>query len=144
MLGRVALGVLVLILMFAFAPAITKGVTGLRTDEIVNVVSAPTTGPDTTADVALTREVFNDNLADIESVVSTDLSDVPLATTYVYTTSGVLTVSGLEASTAVRELTIKYKSEKNDPFENAIGPFIDFLIFGGIIAAIIWSIWKGK
>jgi len=143
MLGRVALGVIVLILMFAFAPAINKGITGLRVDEIVNVVSAPTTG-DTFADVTLTREVFGDNLANIDSVTSTVGTDVPLAATYVFTTTSVLTVDGLTASTAVRDLTITYKSEKTDPFEGAIGPFLAFLIFGGIIAGIIWSIWKGK
>ena len=140
MLGRVAVGVFVLILMFAFGPTIMKGITNLRTDT-VTVVSSITTTEGTTGDITLSRELFDDNLTNIQSVTSSPAySGVPIASNYDSNT-GDLTISGLEAG-QTRNVTVVYLAQKNDMFWGAVGPFLAFLVFGGILAAIAYSVWK--
>lgn len=140
MLGRIALGLFTLFLMFAFGSSINSGIVNLRTDEVTNVASVVTGGGVTTGDVTLSRDLFGAELSHITSVVSADPTDVPIAFSYVEATK-VLTISGLQASTT-RDITVVYKAEKSDVFWGAVGPFLGFLVFGGIIAAIIYSIWK--
>jgi len=140
MLGRVAVGVFVLILMFAFAPTIMKGITNLRTDT-VTVVSSITTTEGTTGDITLSRELFDDNLANIQSVTSSPAySDAPIASSY-NSNTGDLTINGLEPG-QTRNVTVTYLAPKNDVFWGAVGPFLAFLVFGGILAAIAYSVWK--
>ena len=139
MLGRVAMGLAVLLAMFAFGGTIQKGITNLRTESITKVASVTTTSG-TTGNITLTRELFGDNLANITSVVSSEPTDVPLASGYVYATE-TLTIDGLATGTT-RNITVIYRSELNDTFWSAVGPFLPFLIFGGILAAIVYSIWK--
>jgi hypothetical protein len=126
--------------MFAFAPTIMKGITNLRTDT-VTVVSSITTAEGTTGDITLSRELFDDNLTNIQSVTSSPAySDVPIASNYDSNT-GDLTISGLEAG-ETRNVTVIYLAQKNDVFWGAVGPFLAFLVFGGILAAIAYSVWK--
>lgn len=141
MMGRLATGVFLIIMLFAFGGTISNGITNLRTEPITNGGTVITGGGVTSGDVVLTREIFNDNLNNITSITSTDVSDTPTATTYDYLTN-TLTIDGLEAS-QTRTLTIVYRSELVDVFWQAIGPFMPFLIFGGILAAIGYFVWKG-
>ena len=160
MLGRVALGVFVLILMFAFGGTISNGIKVLRTDNVTQVASITTGGGQTlvrsqilsdftlpmndplptSGDIVLTRGLFGDELSNVISVTSDDSSDVPVASEYV-TATQTLTITGLEMS-QTRNITVHYYTEKADVFWSAVGPFLSFLVFGGIIAAIIYSIWK--
>jgi len=140
MLGRVALGLFVIFLMFVFGSHISEGIVNLRTDSVTKVSSIVTGGGVTTGDMTLTRELFGDELTHVTSVASADPADVPIAFGYVGATKA-LTISGLAPSTT-RDITVIYKAEKVDVFWSALGPFLGFLVFGGILAAVIYSIWK--
>jgi len=142
MLGRIAGGFILLILVFAFSTQINNGVRNLRTDEVTKVGTVVTGGGVSTGDVTFTRELFGANLTHIISIASSNGDDIPVASDYVDATK-ILTVSGLEAS-ETRTITVVYYAEKEDDFWSALGPFMGFLIFGGIIAAIIWGVWQGK
>ena len=142
MLGRVALGIFVIFLMFMFAKNINTGIRDLRTDVITNVGQVTTDSTTTTGTVTLNREIFQDSLTQVKSVASSYSGDNPIASNYVYS-ANTLTISGLAIS-QTRSITVIYYSEKQDEFWQAIGPFFSFFIFGGILAAIAWSIWDGR
>ena len=143
MLGRIAGGFILIILLFAFSTQISNGVANLRTDDVTqSEVAVATGGGVTTKDIVLDRELFGADGSHVTSITSSLPADIPLAGSYVDATD-TLTITGLAAS-ETRDLTIIYRSEKNDDFWSAIGPFMSFLIFGGIIAAIVWGVWQGK
>jgi hypothetical protein len=141
MIKRLAVGIFVLILMFAFSGTIQNGIHGLRTDEVVQNEEVITTS-ETEWDIILDSPLFNGAVSEVDSIISTDGDDIPLADSYDEDTD-TLTVSGLDTSTT-RTLTITYYTEVADQFMPVVGPFLSFLIFGGIIAAVIVSIWKGR
>jgi hypothetical protein len=143
MLGRIAGGFILIILLFAFSSQINNGIANLRTDMVTqSEITVTTGGGVTTKDIVLDRELFGADGSHVTSIASSLPADDPVAGTYVDVTD-TLTITGLAESES-RDLTIIYLSEKADDFWSAIGPFMGFLIFGGIIAAIIWGVWQGK
>jgi len=142
MIGKVAVGVLLIILLFAFSGNIMDGIHDWRTDEITaSYVDVDTTGV-TVADVVLTRELFNDDTNEVISITSS-IEETPVATDYTPGTK-TLEISDLDTNTT-RTLTVIYCSELlNDVFMHTLGPFLVFLIFGGVIAAVIYAVWHGR
>lgn len=140
MLGRIAGGVFLIILMFAFSSNISAGIKNLRTDQVVRVQEVITAPAETTGAVTLVSYLFADNLVNVTSVTSSELTDTPIASNYDYATN-TLTISGLDDD-LTRDITVNYLAPIDDDFWAALGPFLGFLVFGGIIAAIVYSIWK--
>jgi hypothetical protein len=140
-IGTVFVGFLLLVLVFGFRDVITDGVHGLRTEEISKTQSAETGAGETTAGVLLGDDLFRDHIAQVISVSST-ISETPIPTEYNPDTN-TLTVSNLTPDTS-RTLTVMFYSERDDKFMQVIGPFMLFLIFGGIIGAIIYGVFTAR
>lgn len=140
MIGRIAIGLFLLLILFGTRDVITGGVHDFRTEEITqNVVVA--TEAETTAEIALSSELFSDKTSEVISI-SSSISETPVATSYDPETQ-TLTVAALTASSE-RTLTIEYYSQIDDEFMPIIGPFLLILVFGGIFFAIVYGVWKKR
>lgn len=140
MIGRVFVAILALVILFGFSSVITQGIHGIRTETVIQVEEDVVTDPaETTTDVILTSALFNDSITQVDSITST-ISETPIASEYDSGTQ-TLTVSNLDDDNT-RTLTITYFTEMEDQYMGIIGPFLTFLIFGGIIFALIWGVWK--
>lgn len=141
MIGKVLLGVLTIWLLLAvFATPIADGIHDFRVDTVSLSAPATPAGTPLAADITLSRDLFMDDTSEVSSVSST-VPATPVVTDYDPITKA-LTVSNLNSGAQV--VTVTYSSEKEDTILQAIGPFILFLIIGGCLAAIVYSIWKGK
>ena len=141
MIGRVLVGILAFILLVSFSGVIGLGIKGWRTDDVSHSEAVETGAGVTTANVTLTRDLFNDEVTEVQSI-SSNITETPIASTYTSATN-LLGISALTASES-RTLTIVYYSEVDDAIMRIIGPFLAFMIFGGCAGAILWSIWKGR
>ena len=141
MSGRVLVGIITFILLCAFAGAISLGIKGWRTDDVSQGFAVETGAGVTTANVTLSRDLFNDEVTEVQSI-SSNISETPVATSYTSDTN-YLFIAALTASES-RALTIVYYSEIDDTIMRIIGPFLAFIIFGGCAGAILYGIWKGK
>ena len=141
MIGRVLVGIIAFILLVAFAGAITLGIHGWRTDDVSQGFVVSTGVGETTANVTLSRDLFNDEVTEVQSI-SSNISESPFVSSYASATN-VLLVAGLAASES-HALTVAYYSEVDDTVMQILGPFLAFMIFGGCAGAILFSIWKGK
>jgi hypothetical protein len=117
------------LLLGVFRQEILDGIKGWRTNDTNETVLA-TTGEGTTANVTLSYDLFQAQLAEIIGMTSNNGTDTPVATAYVEATK-VLTVGGLVPS-VTRSLAIHYTAETTDATMRIIGPFLVILIFGGI------------
>lgn len=142
MLGKVFIGIIAIFILFgAFASPISDGIKGWRSDDLTeNFIVATGVGV-TTANVTLTRDLYNFETAEVIGIDST-LAETPVATSYDSTTKKLL-VSALNANTS-RTLTVEYYGETTDTVMRAIGPYLAFLIIGGLAFMVIWGIWQGK
>lgn len=140
MIGRIAIGLLLLLILFGTRDIITGGIHDFRTEEVTQNVIV-TTETETTSDIVLSRELFGDKTSEVISVKSST-SETPVATDYDPETQ-TLTVAALTASSE-RTLTIEYYSQIDDEFMPIIGPFLLILVFGGIFFAIVYGVWKKR
>jgi anti-sigma-K factor RskA len=142
MLGKVFIGILALFLLFGvFASPISDGIKGWRsTDNTQNFVVA-TAGGVTTANVTLNSALYQDNVTEVISVSSNE-TEFPVATSYDEATKNLL-ISALNAASG-RTLTVEYYGESDSEVMQAIGPFLGFLVIGGLAFAVIYGIWKGR
>jgi len=143
MLGKVFLGILAIFLLLgAFASPINSGIKGWRTDNTTNNFVVTTAAGVTTANVTLTANLYQNSISDV-AWISSNITEVPVATSYT-AASNKLLVSALTAGT-VRSLTVNYYGDVDSELMSAIGPFLSFLIIGGLIAAVVISIfWKRR
>jgi hypothetical protein len=129
-------------MMFAFSGTINSGIHNLRTEQAVDVAIDVTTAPMVyAADVVLDSPLFSHNINQVISIESTE-AETPGATAYDENTQ-TLTVGEL-LDDETRDLTVVYYTEVTDQMMPVVGPFLPFLVFGGIVAAIVFSIWKGR
>ncbi len=139
MLGKVFVGILALFLLLgAFASPINDGIKTWRTQNITESFAVTTGGGETTENVTLASDLFQATTSEVESITSTLGGETPVASSYTEATN-VLLVAGLTESQS-RTLTINYYAEPEETIMRAIGPFLAFLIFGGIIGAIMYGI----
>ena len=105
MSGRVLVGIITFILLCAFAGAISLGIKGWRTDDVSQGFTVETGASVESANVTLSRDLFNDEVTEVQSI-SSNISETPIANSY---TSGTneLNITGLTASES-RALTIVY------------------------------------
>ena len=142
MAGRVFIGIITLVLFFGFFPVISTGIHDFRTDEAVQNRVVVTGVGETSADVVLVEPLFGDKTDEVESVTSTLETDTPVATTYVAGTQ-TLTIVGLTAD-ETRTLTVQHYTAIDDQYMSIVGPFLTFLICGGVIGAVLWSVWRHR
>ncbi len=144
MLKSVAVGVLILFLFLgAFASPIASGIKTWRTQEVSQIALVTTGGGETTYTANLTDDLFQESISEVQVIATTLAGETPVASSYTSEPSKGLLISGLTES-QTRTLTIHYYAESDDQTMRIIGPFLVFLIFGGIVAAIIYGIFKNR
>ena len=142
MIGKVFIGILALFLLFgAFSGPILDGIKGWRTQDTTEAFIVTTGGGVTTDNVTLALELYQDQPSEVIAIDTTEV-EVPVATSYDSTTQNLL-ISALNAG-ATRTLTVEYYGLPDDDVMGAIGPFLGFLVIGGLAFAVLWGIWKGK
>jgi hypothetical protein len=143
-LGNAVLGIFAIFLLIGvFATPIINGIKTWRTDGLNSQDAiVATAGGVTTANITLTKDLYQANIVNLDDITSTDGDDTPVGTDYDEDTL-VLAVAGLEASTS-RTLTISYYGETDQSVMRVIGPFLGFLIIGGLLTAIAWGMFHNK
>jgi hypothetical protein len=142
MLGRVLVAIIAIFLLLgAFAGPISDGIKTWRSDSLTQNEAGVTTGAGvTSANVTLDYDLFQADATNVQSITST-IEETPVATSYDEDTNALL-VSDLTAE-QTRTLAITYLSETEDTVMRVLGPFLAFLIFGGILGALAWGVVKG-
>lgn len=140
-IGGVILAIIAIFLLLGpFRQPIVDGIKGWRASDTTENFVVATAAAQTTANVTLSYDLYQAATAEIIEITSTDETDTPVASTYTEATKKLL-VAGLNDDSS-RTLTVQYYAETDDDTMRIIGPFAGFLIFGGIIFAIVWKLWK--
>lgn len=146
MAGKVFVAILaVFLLLGAFRGSIADGIEGWRTDAQTQSFAVTTTAvapADTTANVTITRDLFQDDVGKVTSITSNNTFDAPAASTYTAATNVIL-VSGLVAN-ATHTLTVNYKADSENDVMEVLGPFLGFLIIGGLLVGIGYGVFKKR
>lgn len=133
----------IFLLLGAFASPIADGIKGWRTEDTTENFSPVTTASvGTTANVTLTNDLFQDDHTEVIAITSNITGESPVATGYTAATNKLL-VSALQAN-KTRTLTVNYYADSDSTVMAAIGPFLGFLIIGGLAFGIIWKGYKGR
>jgi len=141
MTGRVLVAVLsIFLLLGAFASPITDGIKTWRTNDTTENFNVTTGAGETGANVTLSYDLYQAATAEVIGITSDNDTDVPVANSYVEATKA-LEITGLVASDT-RVLGVNYYSETDDRVMRILGPFLGILIFGGLISAILYGMWK--
>jgi hypothetical protein len=144
MVGKV-FGVIIgiFLLLGAFSTPILDGIKTWRTDGLTsqNFVVATAAGV-TSANVTLSKDLYQANVVNVSSVTSDDVLDAPAATTYTEATL-VLLVAGLDDDNS-RTLTVSYYGETDSDVMRVLGPFLGVLIIGGLAGIMIWSVFEKR
>jgi len=139
MMGRIFVGILILVALFSFATVINTGIHTIRT-ESTSQNEIVTTGATTNSTVTLRYALFGENTDQISSI-SSNITESPVALSYAPITK-VLTIGALQAN-KTRTLVLTYSVVRDDAPTAALGPFLSFLVFGGLLFAVVWGIFKG-
>ena len=143
MIGRVFIGIIAIFLLLgAFATPINAGIKTWRSNDTSEDFEVSTAAGVTGANVTLSYNLYQEALAEVQSITSNDTDDVPIAATYTDATK-VLEITGLDDAEA-HALTVNYYAETDSTVMRVLGPFLAFLIFGFLLLGIVWGIVKGK
>lgn len=131
--------------LMLMSPAIVDSVTDFRTDEYEAQYVAVTGAAETTTNVVLTEDLFNNSTYNAV-VTSNTTGDAPIPTAYVSATN-TLTVGGLIAETS-NLLTVTYKYNGLSEYTGAgtgAAALPLFLILGiiGLIAGAVYTSMRG-
>jgi 1-aminocyclopropane-1-carboxylate deaminase/D-cysteine desulfhydrase-like pyridoxal-dependent ACC family enzyme len=139
---KVFIGILAIFLLLgAFSGAILDGIKGWRTEDTTQSYVVATGAGVTTANVTLSLELYNDEVTEVISVTSNE-TETPIASSYDDATQKLL-IAALNANDS-RTLTVNYYGLPDDDVMNAIGPFLAFIVIGGLVFAIVYGVWKGR
>ena len=142
MIYKVFIGILAIFLLLgAFSGAILDGIKGWRTEDTTQSYVVATGAGVTTANVTLSLELYNDEVTEVISVTSNE-TETPIASSYDDATQKLL-IAALNANDS-RTLTVNYYGLPDDDVMNAIGPFLAFIVIGGLVFAIVYGVWKGR
>lgn len=142
MIYKVFIGILAIFLLLgAFSGAILDGIKGWRTEDTTQSYVVATGAGVTTANVTLSLELYNDEVTEVISVTSNE-TETPIASSYDDATQKLL-IAALNANDS-RTLTVNYYGLPDDDVMNAIGPFLGFIVIGGLVFAIVYGVWKGR
>ncbi len=132
----------IFLLLGPFRQPIADGIKGWRTETQVQTVAVVTAGGVTSANVTLSADLFQDDVAEVSSISSNDTGDAPAASTYTAATK-VLLVSGLVAASN-HTLTLTYYADTDDTVMAVVGPFLGILIFGGLTIGFLVRTWHNR
>ena len=137
-MGRVLFIILAIFLLLgAFSDPILDGIKGWRTEDTTESYSVETGAGQTTANVTLTSDLFQDDISEVIAITSNITGESPIASTYTAATN-VLLVGALNAS-ATHTLSVNYAADTDNTVMLAVGPFLGILIIGGLIVAIFFK-----
>ena len=143
MMGRVVIAILAIFLLLgAFATPINDGIKTWRTDDTSEDFEVSTGSGVTSANVTLSYNLYQEALAELQSITSNDTDDIPIANTYTDATK-VLLITGLDDE-ETHALTVDYYAETDSIVMRVLGPFMSFLIFGFLLMGIVWGVVKGS
>lgn len=131
----------VFLLLGAFAGEILDGIKTWRTEDVTQYEIVTTGVGQTTANVTLDSDLFQDDEDNVSSI-SSNISESPVATSYT-AASNKLLVSALNANDT-RTLTIDYYADTESDVMLALGPFLGFLVIGGLLFAIAMVAFKRR
>lgn len=138
MIGKVFVAIIsIFLLLGAFSTPILDGIKSWRTDGVTTQQAFIVTAGDSSANVTLSRDLYQASVAQVVSIVSTK-TEAPVAADYVEATRS-LVIAGLLPNES-RTLTIRYYGETDSPVMRVIGPFLGVLIIGGLVGVIIWGV----
>ena len=139
-IGSIVIAIFAVFLLLGyFATPILNGIKGWRTGgTTTQTMTVATAGGVTSANVTLSKDLYQSLVTNIISITSSDGTDTPATGTYTEATK-VLEITGLEASTS-RTLTLSYYGETDDSVMRIIGPFLGFLIIGGLVVLLIMGV----
>lgn len=141
-MGRIFIAILaVFLLLGAFASPINDGIKGWRTEDKTQSFPDVTTGAVNAANVTLSRDLFQANVDEVIAITS-NITESPEADTYNESLRE-LEISPL-ALNQTRTLYVNYCAETENEVVRVLGPFLSFLIFGGLLFAIAYAAFAGK
>ena len=127
----------VFLLLGGFQASINDGINGWRTEDTTQSFAITTAAAQTTDNVTLTGDLYQDDVAQVIAITSNVTGESPVATTYT-TATNVLLLSALDADTT-HTLSVNYYAESDSEVMQVIGPFLGILIFGGLLFALAYS-----
>lgn len=142
--GSVLMGIIMVAVMFVLFPIVMDASHELQTDAYEQVEANVVTGAmETDADVVLDRALWGGATANVLSITSDEVTDVPVANTYTGATN-TLNIRGLAADDT-RTLTITYEVDALTDYTGmgqmvAVAPL---LLFMGVLGAMVFGLYKG-
>ena len=134
-MGRVmCIVIAIFLLLGAFVVPINDGIKGWRADDVTEAFAVTTAAGVTTANVTLSRELYQDEPSEVISISSNVTGETPVATLYTSATQ-VLLVSALNPS-ETHTLAVNFYAETESSVIKVVGPFLSLLIIGGLIVLI--------
>ncbi len=141
-IGAIFLALITLFLLIGpFREPITDGIQGWRTSteiEYPPILAGNVVGG--TANVTLGHDLYQAALSKVSSVTSNITGSTQIGRVSYIEATKVLLLGGLGASD--QTFTVEYYAETDDTVMRLIGPFLGFLIFGGLSALIISTMFK--
>lgn len=139
--GNVILSILgIFLLLGAFSGDILDGIKGWRTEDTTESFAITTGAGETTENVTLASDLFQDDVGEVIAITSNITGESPVATTYTASTN-VLLISALNPS-ANHTIAVNYYADTDSDVMIAVGPFLGFLIIGFLAFILIKSAWK--
>ena len=144
---KVVMGIIGVIVIVLFLSPLRAGLLGARTNEYEQVTPAVTTAAGvTSANVTLLKPLWEDDIASVTALTSSDGDDTPAVYSFA---SDVLLVTGLQAETS-RTLTLTYRygaltgtNAPADTFLNLLFIFIGIALLVFILA-MLYSSWQKR
>lgn len=127
----------VFLLLGAFATPILDGIKTWRTEDTTDSFVVTTGAAATTANVTLTRDLFQDETSQVIAITSNVSGETPIASTYTSATNYLL-LAALNPSSS-HLISVNYYSDTDSTVMAAIGPFLSVLVIGGLIVGIFMS-----
>ena len=135
-MGKWLVIILGIFLLFGvFASTINDGIVTWRTQDLTQSFTVTTGAGETTENVTLNNDLFQDDTSRVISITSNITGESPIATSYTAATK-VLLVSALNPS-ATHTLTVNYYADSENGALMAIGPFLALLVFGGLLVGLV-------
>jgi hypothetical protein len=126
------IGVILVLLMFGL---MMGGIKDAQTDSRTDTFSVTTAPAETTADVVLVADLYNDSILEITGLTSDVSTDNALQDSYVSATR-TLTVRGLDDD-ETRTLTVTYRYDALTGDSASTGSFLGFIPIFVIIAVVL-------
>ena len=139
------MGIIAIAIAFVVFPIVldATGTVLSHTSDTMEADSAITVSPDVTADIVLTYPLYDDDVANVSSITSTEAADTPVASSYV-TGTKTLTVSGLTTD-KTRTLTTTYETESMGVYTGlgSITKVAPLMVFIGLLAGGGFGLYRG-